>query len=304
MSESTHDSTSDASSGGAETLGKALTIHVTPYERVDAKGAAFSDKVKNAASRAAELAGRAAAEGGKTARKAAQGSADIGAASQRTITQINTGARKAAKTSADAVGQLTGEAVKATAAGARATWRFTLMTLQWVVWTSLAILLAGMAVGTSGALSVARAPLVQFWTGVALIGAVVALHFPPLFFRLPKGWKRLPYMALLPAVIGGLVCFSLAIRTLDGPSTSLIERQTQGSETFVDSPTQTEAMIAPARAPVPATRPSDLDLEEVTSKYGSGRDFDVGRFCLDEEAAGGMTFDECLGAAVVVLGGN
>jgi len=63
--------------------------------------------------------------------------------------------------------------------------------------------------------------------------------------------------------------------------------------------TTSSSVAADEAPPYPdGVQPSFSDMQ---TKYGSGEDFDVGRYCLDEEAKGGLTFEQCLGAAAVAL---
>jgi len=97
---------------------------------------------------------------------------------------------------------------------AKKSWHFLLLFCQWVVWVVLAIFAAILVTATSHTLSTPNETQVPFWIGTALFAIIAMLHFPPLLFRV-RGVGKAAYIALLPTVIGGTMCMSLASQAYD-----------------------------------------------------------------------------------------
>lgn len=101
------------------------------------------------------------------------------------------------------------------------------VSFQWLLW---AVLLLVALLLLSGGLLSAREPNASirlFWAGCAALAVLVVPHFPPLFFRAGRRWRRWSYIAVLPALVVGLVCFVMAapdrppaIDTAEVPATS------------------------------------------------------------------------------------
>ncbi|RYG96011.1 MAG: hypothetical protein EON58_13010 [Alphaproteobacteria bacterium] len=97
----------------------------------------------------------------------------------------------------------------AVVASSQKLWRFIVHVWQWVLWTTIAFLVTVAIAIAVSQLAMNDPPLVPFWIGTILFALVSIFNFPPLFFRLPKGRKLLPYIALPPCFLGGALCFSL-----------------------------------------------------------------------------------------------
>lgn|GEM_PF-2947908 len=90
-------------------------------------------------------------------------------------------------------------------------------------------------------------------------------------------------------------------------STSILSSRTPSPSLVVATPAEPSNASPPAAAvktpdetpasPAGRARYSDPDAAAAEGRYGEGPKFNVGYYCLDVEATGKMTFEECVGAA-------
>lgn len=181
-----------AASDGGE-----LTISDTPHETMERGEDATADALRSAIRKGTGAAHQSANAAGRAASAAAQAT------------------REAANKAAGAAGRTATAAAMATATGAKNVWRFLIVTTQWVFWIGLAVVITALLAHANGEMAIMNPPTEQFWIGAGLLGFLVLVHFPPLFFRLPKGWKRWPYILAVPLALGGLFWLNAVSQAFD-----------------------------------------------------------------------------------------
>ena len=117
--------------------------------------------------------------------------------------------------------------------------------------------------------------------------------------------SRRKWLYILSALAGAVPAFFLGIglgslsgdvKRTNHPSASA-EAQSVNSNEKHSEPRESPKKVARIRYADPYTA-----LDE--GKYGRGNNTNVGYYCLDVEATGDATFDECIGAVALVLSGQ
>lgn len=91
--------------------------------------------------------------------------------------------------------------------------------------------------------------------------------------------------------------------------TSIFRDRTRSASVVVATPAEPSDASPPVKtvtmpdetsaAPAGRVRYSDPDAAAAEGRYGEGPKFNVGYYCLDVEATGKMTFEQCVGAAAL-----
>lgn len=152
----------------------------------------------------------------------------------------------------DAAADTARGAVGAARSTAMTAWSLTLHVGQWLVWTALAVASAAAVIVANGMLNSQGSPSPHLWIGAGLLALVVTTQFPPLLFRFPRGWKRVPYIILLPAIIGVLISFGLGLDPSDQPSGLHPPAPQQATAAEVHEPSSPALSAVSSSIPVPS----------------------------------------------------
>jgi hypothetical protein len=127
-----------------------------------------------------------------------------------------------------------------------------------------------------------------------------------------RRWRRkigLIFTAIAAAALGFLVGGNLgstpetSTRNVAAPTPEITPSLSEvDQQESVDEQESLPAMAAD-RPPTTSTRPhaSDPDKAAAEGVYGTGKQFNVGWYCLDVADQGEVTFEQCLGAAALAL---
>jgi hypothetical protein len=110
---------------------------------------------------------------------------------------------------------------------------------------------------------------------------------------------------LLSLILVGAITFIAGFALGGGSQTQ--KRTVAGGQSSAKTVPIKEPEVAAVRsssseaAPATATESDDADARAESGRYRTGGKFDVGRYCLDKEKEGGVTFEQCLGTAALAL---
>lgn len=119
-----------------------------------------------------------------------------------------------------------------------------------------------------------------------------------------RWWRKVVLIgtAIVAGVMGFVLGFEAANSTPNGPVTPTKHDAQPAAASATEKRASTKAISQAATPARPQrTQHADPDAAARRGAYGTGKDFNVGYYCLDVEATGEATFDECLGAAAIAL---